>query len=589
MENKTYRYDKNGRFLFSVSFVLFLAYMGATLFSLVSPGDLLLGFSVGDYPHAAGVVGFLFLAGLLLLEGWLFVGMGLFYLKYRITLAGTGIQIQSVDFWGRKFLNSLNNSYSIGQLPYDDIMFIDADSWRPGIARVAFKDGRHILLAVRSLENHPDFVEQLAGKLDVMQVGQGFLKLSQPRRFKVILPFIYILAFLPSIVLYFSMTLDHWSPRVWNEELGPWYVQGISRDPDGAVWASVSNFDNDNIYVWHLSGNSREHWTLSAKTCADCEAYNLSHDSRGFPRILDGEEGSTDNPEATSIIYAWEGQNWIKTAHGFSFETITIPERLFAAGTRVWGNHNGTLAYFDFASDTLGEFPSPAEVISRKLELRDFRINPDNSLLVWFSEKDMPVLLYRLEDGTWEKIVELPLSNQRAWDYCQDFHGRVWALIEDLDTHQQRVGFYDEQSEVWTWAGLKLGQSDRTLRYFTSMGIDPNNRIWVSGVYGPRDENEHYLEFVNVSAWNDGAIEPIVEYTEKNSNLRRADFFIMTKERIWISSSQLYWIDYEELPSPLPDWTVWLKDLNDEYFGWYLLVAVGQFLLLIVAFIMEKY
>ncbi|MBI5298132.1 MAG: hypothetical protein HY869_21865 [Chloroflexi bacterium] len=589
MENKTYRYDKNGRFLFSVFFVLFLAYMGMTLFSLVSPGDLLLRFSVGDYPNAVGVMGFLFLAGLLLLEGWFVMGMGLFSLKYRITLADTGIQIQSVDFWGRKFLNSLNNSYSIGQLSYDDIMFIDADSGRPGIAKLTFKDGRHILLAVRSLENHPDFVEQLAGKLDVMQIGQGFLKLSQPRRFKVILPFVYILAFLPTVVLYFSMTLDHWSPRAWNEELGLWSVDGISRDSDGTVWASVSKFNDDDVYVWRLSGDSREHWTLPSDTCADCEAYTVSHDSRGFPRILDNEASSTDNPESTSIIYAWEGQNWIKTDPGFSFETITFPERLFGAGTRVWGNRNGTLAYVDFESNTFGEFPSPAEVISRKLELRDFRINPDNSLLVWFSEKDMPVLLYRLEDGAWEKIVELPLSNQRARDYCQDFHGKVWALTEDLVTHQPGVGFYDEQSDVWTWADLKLGQYDRILSYLPSMGIDANDRIWVSGVYEPRDEKDRHLEFVNASAWNDGAIEPIVEYTEENSNVRRADFFIMTKERIWISSSQLYWIDYEELPSPLPDWAVWIKDFHGDYFGQYLLMTVGSFFLLIVAFIMEKY
>jgi hypothetical protein len=39
----------------------------------------------------------------------------------------------------------------------------------------------------------------------------------------------------------------------------------------------------------------------------------------------------------------------------------------------------------------------------------------------------------------------------------------------------------------------------------------------------------------------------------------------------------------------MPDWVVWLKDFHDDYFGQYLLMAVGSFFLLIVAFFMEKY
>lgn len=577
MEEKTYRYTKFGRFGIWLFIIPFVVYMTTSLFSSNSPRDWFLRFSVADYPNIIETIGFLLLTSLVLVEIWLFTGIALFSMKYRIVLSDVGIQIKSIDFWGRKFLNSLYGSYSIGLLPYEEIMFINVDSWRPGIAKIMFKDGRSILLAVRTLENYQDFVEQLAGKLNDMQVEQGFLKLGRPKRFKVLLTVTYALMYLLMVLIYSSMILNHWKPAVWNEELHPWFVTRVSKDTDDSIWVSVRDIDH-NAYIWHISQGKSEHWTFSSELCEDCMVSVVGHDSHNAPRIFVVGDASAS--------YTWNGKDWAKDDISFDLEPEYFPTHLTNTGTRVWGTHNEALAYVDLVTDEFKSFLPPDEVISHGLRLIKFQVNPDDSLLVWFSEKDMPILLYRFNGGNWQKITERPTTDQLVWDYCQDFNGRIWAITKDKNTQQVRVGFLDEVSGRWTWADLKLAQPDLELKYFRSMEVDFHGRIWILGAYEPLNEKDYSLDFVEVLEWTDNGVQLIAEYTEKNSNIENADFFIMTKEQIWISARHLYWIDGGNIPSPLPSGVAWLD--YDSSFGWYLLSMIALIPLIIIGMLVER-
>jgi hypothetical protein len=592
MENKTYCYGKFGRFgglLFAMPVSVYLL---ISLFSLLSLRDWFLKFSVGQYPEIGEIIGFLLLASLFLVEIWLFAGMSLYPLTCKIFLSDTFMEIQSINFWGRKFLHYYNKSYPIGRIQYENIMFIDADAWRPGIAKLIFRDGRHILLAVRSLENYPDFVEQLAGKLDVMQVGQFFLKLSQPRRFKVILPFIYILAFLPSVVLYFSMTLDHWSPRVWNEELGPWFTHSVSYDSDDTLWALTSPYKGD-YYIWHLSGENNKHWTLPKEICIECDFSPISHDSRGFPIVISTEVDPSDKSKSINKVNAWDGQNWVKYSlpQNLSVRDDLSISNLYAMDTRVWGQQNGNLAYIDFAVNEVRVFQSPEEMQLNGFKLQQFKANWDGSLLVKFVAEGKPEFLYRVIDEKWQKLMEYSSSELRILDFCQDFQGNIWATTLNLANGQARLGYYDIQDAVWAWNDLNLEKRVGDQIIFQDLAVDAKGRVWLLGIRKNKDEKDSLSRFVLVGNWTEGSFVPIVEYTENNSNLDIIDYFIVTNNKIWTTFGSLYWIDtnVDDLPSPMPDWVVWLKDFHDDYFGQYLLMAVGSFFLLIVAFFMEKY
>lgn len=559
MEEKTYRYTKLGM-LRAWIFILPVIYPMAKLFFDLAPRDLFLELSAGEYLSffEAGIS--LFFIGLMLLLIWFTIGIVLFSLKYRITLSETSLQIRSFDFWGRKLLNRINGSYSIGLLPYNEIMFVDVDSPMSGTARIICKDGRRILLSVRALENYQDFVEQLAGRLNYLQVEQGFLRLGKPKRFNRLLTVINVASWTIIIFMYFALFLDDWVPTIWNEEFAPWFVTNVSKDSDNSLWVGMSG-NNDNLYIWHISENSRKNWIFSKDLCQNCRVNAVSHDSQGFPRILVDRD--------SSATYAWDGKKWARDDSGFDLETQQFPQQLSTIDSRIWGTHHDTLAYVDFGTDEKQDIPSPSEVESQNLRLIGFRVNPNKSLLAWFSEDDMPTLLYRFENGNWQKIAEFSLSDWRNWTYCQDFHGKVWVLRQDEDKHLTQVGFLDEGSEVWNWADFKLEHP----AHFSNMDVDFYGRIWISGTYEP-DDNYYSLSFLKALSWTENnTIEPIVEYTEKNSNLGDADLFVMTKDRIWISSfGDLYWANSDKVPSLLPEWVNWLR--NNDWFGWYALSMI---------------
>jgi hypothetical protein len=347
-------------------------------------------------------------------------------------------------------------------------------------------------------------------------------------------------------------------------------VTSVSKDADDSLWVSVgsSGLSKNNIYVWRLSEDTRDHWTFSPGECRSCWVRAVSHDARGFPILWFGG----NNP----AIYAWDGQGWTREDDGFYLEMAQFPERLTAADMRVWGTHHESLAYVDFGTDEKREIPLPSEVVSRNLRLIGFKVNPNRSLLAWFLEKDMPTLLYRWQDGNWQKMAEFPRSDWRVWNYCQDFHGQVWALRDNEAGHQMQVGFLDEASGAWTWADFKLEQSDRALAYFKSMDVDFHGRIWVSGLYESINEENAKVEFVTALSWTNDALEPMVEYTELNSNLNYLDYFVMTRDRVWIAGGDLFWIDSEQLPSPLPDWIVRVRDTAwFDYYPLWALIAIA--------------
>lgn len=563
-------------------YALFGVLMGSFLFNWPDFDGLSDRLAVGDYPSVWGVLGFLIFASLIFLEIWLFLNYGLFTFAYRVTLTSESIEIQGRDFFLRKFFNGLNNGYFLGSIPYENIKFIDTDFWRPGIGKITLQNGETILLGIRSLENHREFIKQLTEKLSQIQVGESVEKLARPKRFGVLQTAIAIIGFLPTVFLmtevYFRDNITH----IWNEELSAWGVDRITMDADGSIWASAGGYKSD-IYAWHLSESRRDHWTLPLDTCEDCGVTYITHDSQNQPIILD-----TLSNENAIKAYAWDGTDWNQSVIEGDYSNFF--DRTNAYGSTVWGTQNDALVQINFSSGKRTEFPFPEFVKSNQLKLRDFISDSEDTLLARFISEGKPDYLYRFSHGKWQGPILTTSEEESLWVFCQDAEGAIWAIVSEtsdgsLELKHPRIGYYNPAISSWMWEALSLGESDRYIAYYKDMATDRYGRVWVSGVYRPQSEDDHYLTFVSVFQPGGEDLELIVEYTDKNSNIDNGGQILITEDRVWIEDFSLRWIDIqtERLPSPLPDWIVWGFEMIDENFGWTFVILIAQFALLFLA------
>lgn len=479
----------------------------------------------------------------------------------------------------------MNHGFYLGKIPYESIVSISLDSWRPSLLKLSFSDESYIFLPSRGFENHTEFIDQLSEKLKNTQGAEVFAKLKQPKRFNNLQTFIYSLAYAPTIFLLFSMSIDNFEPRVWKEELTPWSARAISPDSDGTVWIGAKNYHTNNVYIWHLTETDREHWTFSAEACNFCDSIAISHDLTGNPIVFTNEKDPNDGTKWISGIYIWNGNSWKRS----SIELIEIfPWKQISIDSRLWGIKNNNLTYFDFAKNETKEIPAPDKVLSFGLVHNDIKVNLDGSLLLKFSEKGKPTSFYQVKNENWQLIYEGEFPNNRPLqDFCQDSQGNIWALTTDLRNQLPQIGLYDVLKSKWYWKDLKMEQSNRSIGYFKDMAVDAQGRIWILGVYN-KDGEHDFLDFVMVAKDEENSIMPVIEYTDKNSNLKYVDFVVTTKERTWLGGSNLFWVDsIQELPSHLPDWIVWMKQIQDDHFGWYFLVFMGQILLALIGVSLE--
>jgi streptogramin lyase len=578
MGNMEFRYKRFGQYLGMVLLIPLIVFLLSLFFPIIGFRGWADRISVGDYPNILGVTVFLFfliMAGLILLEIWLFIGMAFLGLSYKIAITSTALLITGWDFWGRKLLNQMNHGYYLGKIPYESIVSISFDSWKPGVLKLSFRDGSYIFLPGRGLENHTEFIIQLSEKLVNTKGVEALAKINQPKRFKVLQTLIYSIAFAPTVFLLFFMLVDKYEPKVWKEEFTPWTTLGITSDSDGTVWISADN-RKDNIYIWRISETKRYHWTLPYEICKKCDAYSISHDDNGYPQVVNSEGD-------LSAIYSWDGDSWERTTMDIDF----FSEYPNALNTKIWGKRENSLISVDFSTNAISENYLPSEMLSDGFEIREIKVNLDGSLLATFVAKDKPQYLYRFADEKWHLIGVFSAPDQRLWEFCQDFKGTIWALITDVDKHQTRIGSYDEKTGKWSWKELRLTHPDRKIAYFSDMAVDSQDRIWIYGVYD-ENEKENYLRFVSVVDPKNDPVVPVIEYTDENSNLDFSQYFVVTNDRIWLGRFGLTWIDTtEELPSPYPEWVVRAKDFYDNNFGWYLLVFLGQILLAIIGASLE--
>lgn len=190
----------------------------------------------------------------------------------------------------------------MGNIPYENFKIVDAD-WRPGIAKVLLNDSTTFYLAVRSLENHGEFIRQLSERLNETQIGNGFQKLAQPRRFAALQTVIYVLAFLPSVILLMGISFERYPVKILHEELNSFGVQSIAMGTDGSVWAGIYGH-NDNTYIWHLSETASEYWTLPDETCEDCLSISVVYNAINQPVVID-HILSSDETEKKAKVYTW--------------------------------------------------------------------------------------------------------------------------------------------------------------------------------------------------------------------------------------------------------------------------------------------
>ncbi len=586
MGNSEFRYKRFGQYLGLVFLIPLIGFLLSTFFPIADFRGWADRIAVGDYPNIWGVAIFimgLIMIGLILLEIRLFIGMAIFGLAYKITTTSNALIITGWDFWGRKLLNKINHGYYLGTIPYESIVSIGLDSWKPSVLKLTFSDGSYIFLPNRGLENHTKFIDQLSEKLTNTQGAEVFAKLNQPKRFKYLQSFLYALAFTPTIFLLFFIPVDNFESQVWKKEFTPWIVQGISPDSDGTVWVGTKNYRNDDIYIWHLSDTEKEHWTLPQELCNDCDAYTISHDLSGNPIIVTSEKDPTNTSEWESKMYRWDGNDWKKTPSELMFFNM----RPHSRDTRIWETEDEKIFFQDFTTDKTKVIPPPAEVVANELEIEDFKINQDGSLLVRFSAKGKLDYLYRLENENWQFIQEFGLPGSILWEYCQDFNGNIWVATSGTDIYHSKIGFYDLERSQWNWFDFQSGLSAKETVFFHDIAIDKQGRIWIFGLSDEGKKGD-FIEFVMASAWNDNSIDPIIIYTEKNTNMRFGGSFTITGDRIWFGQSNLYWINTsDELPSPYPEWVVRAKDFYDQNFGWYFLIFLGQIVLALIGASLE--
>jgi hypothetical protein len=363
---------------------------------------------------------------------------------------------------------------------------------------------------------------------------------------------------------------------VWHEELGSWYVNGISVDSDGSVWAVAGHYKGD-VFVWHLSEDARDHWTLPRELLSKHGLPSISHDLNGNPRV------ATSHIEA-STIYSWEDDGWKQTNSNINF----FNNNLHAHDTKLWGIQNGNLAYWDFADNQSGEISSPPEVVANGLRLLDFKVTPNGLVLAKFSEQDKPDTLYKFENGQWQEAVPPFPENEWLRKFCLDGQERIWALNSIGSDHDQDLlGYYDVENQKWRWQNLQPLHT-YPIAYFSDIAVDPLGRIWISGMYEKPEDLYPNISFVKVIAWSEDEIIQIEEYNENNSNVEHASSMIVTPDgRIWLHENTLLWIDATspKLPSPLPDWVNNLDIF--EHFGWFIPLIAVQMILLGIAWALE--
>jgi len=578
MGNSEFRYKRFGQYLGLVFLIPLAVFLFLQLLSLNEIFELKESIIVGDYPSIWAIIGFLILAGLVLFEIYFFTTTVIFSLTYKIALTNSWVQIHAWDFVGRNLLNKMSHGLYIGKIPYESIVSINFDSFKPGVIKLVFRDESYIFLPCRTLENHTEFIDQLQEKLSSTNGVETLARLKQPKRFNNLQSLLYALAFAPTIIWLFFMFVDDYEPQVWKEEFTPWIVQGISPDSDGTVWVGTQNYRNDDIYIWHLSDTEKEHWTLPQELCNDCDAYTISHDLSGNPIIVTNEKNQKNTSEWKSKIYRWNGNEWEKTASEMMFFNM----RPHSMDTRIWETEDEKIFFRDFATDETRVIPPPAEIVANELEIEDFKTNQDGSLLVRFSAKGKPDYLYRLENENWQFIQEFGLPGSILWKYCQDFNGNIWVAASGIDIYHPKIGFYDLEHSRWNWFDFQGVLSAQETVFFQDMAVDKQGRIWIFGLSDEGKKGD-FIEFVMASAWNDNSIDPIIIYTEKNTNMRFGGSFTITGNRIWFGQTTLYWINTSnELPSPYPEWIVRAKDFYDHNFGWYFLVFLGQILLFFI-------
>lgn len=581
MGNTEFRYKRPGQYLGLIFLIPFITLLLSQYFPLVDIRGLADRISVGDYPSIWGVLGFLVSASLVLLEIWLFVSMVVFGITYKITTTNTTLIITGWDFWGRKLLIQMNHGYYLGTIPYESIASVDLDSWKPGVIKLVFRDESYIFLPVRALENQSEFIDQLSEKLVNTKGVDALAIMKQPKRFKFLQTFIYSLAFIPTIFLLLFMLVHNFEPRIWKEELSPWYVRSVSADSDGTIWVTTSDSQEGKI-IWRLSENNREHWPLSEDVCV-CSAFSVSHDPLGFPRVFDDQESFT-------TIYAWNGSEWNQQTVEADFFNM----KLHSMDTRVWGEQNGKLAYMDFMTNQLVVVPLPSEAVSEELELSRVKVSQNGSVFATFSAEGKVARLFRFDGRVWSKPYPAAPEGLGFHDFYEDTKGNVWAFSGDLDLSELNfsnpmLGYYNSENAEWVWKDITPIRSHDGSLYISDFVVDRFERIWLSGTYRTSGENGRHINFVTVLDWTESGLIPLVEYNPQNSNIDFAGQFLLTSNRIWIWDRELLWQDIhtEKLLSPLPDWMAWMKEFYDDHFGWYFIALIGLIILSLIGLSLE--
>lgn len=578
MGNMEFRYKQSVWIGWLGNTFLLACFFLPLLIMLADPKSLTEKISVGDYPNFWGVVGFLAFASLPILELWLFGAWGISMASCRITLSPSMLIIQAKDFPGRKFLNNLHHAYYLGRIPYESIHSIEINSWRPGVAKFSFNDGSYIYLSVRSLENYEVFVQQLRGKLTEEQIGKDLWLIGKPRRYKKVQMILAFLAIVPTVFFLSSPMADLIRSGIWNEELTSWNIRAVSADSDGTLWVASSNTE-DGKTIWRLSENDRQRWILSKNIC-DCSAFSVSHDPLGFPRVFDDEESFT-------TIYSLNDSGW----NHQTVEADFFNMKLHSMDTRVWGEQNDQLAYLDFTTNQLEIVPSPSKAISEGLKLSRVKVSQNGSLLATFSGEEKDALLFMFDGLNWSEPYPAAPEGLRFYDFYKDIHDTVWALTGDINLSElsfqhPTIGYYDVEKTMWVWRDLnKIRSHDGNLS-IRDFVVDRYNRVWLTGSYRTQNRNTNYLNFVTVLDWADDELIPLVEYTDKNSNFKFANQFLLTENRIWIWDFKLFWQDIstEKLAAPVPSWLDFFSYFN---FGYVFIFLLGQLFLLIINFSLE--
>ncbi len=489
--------------------------------------------------------------------------LSLFNWKYHLEFGDSHLRVRSIY---HPFIHRFECSY-------DDIISIKRGAIRNYLVVVP-REGKPLQLPVNSFEGG---AERLLNELSE-RVNAEFIKadiaisLRQYNRFDRIIVLAIVLMLVGAAGFMYQVTgHDFIRVRVAWEPFGKSIrytrVDTFSLDSDGSPWLFVHSVFRDSYQVQHFTDGDVQTWELSP-SIGDLLEFGspggVARDDKGYPWVIYDDH-----------FLHWTGETWQDTP--FPVGRIRYGRfGLAISGPQVWAialptdDADAVIFNQDMASGESRTISAPDSAIQAGMDIRRIRLLADGSVMV-LAKSDDQSALYALVDGRWQEPhypIEMPPSAE-VLDFAVAPDGQIWTLLAISQDQSFFLGNLDLATMTWAWSQIDptYGPYDEGYR---SIEVDSWGRVWLNGSHG-KGEIWHGVLLAVFEAIPGSDAKRVVRYTTHNSNYQSNSHSLLfgPDGRVWSADKTLVWIDSnaQNLPRPLPDWTVELASRENQPIG----------------------